>query len=171
MMSVHPLNLRDLTYVLANLRDIDWCELRAILPLGTKREDLPIHVIPTINGPAYSVYYKGQPIAVFGASQTTIPTLYSGFAFGTNRFKRAVFIISQFTFEVLSHLLVNECGALRLEVRALANHKLSNDWLTAAGFNRDCECECFGTSGETFIQYSTTVKNYYKVFGVHENLQ
>lgn len=170
-MEIHPLNMRDLTYVLANIRDVDWKELKAQLPLGTKRENLAQHVLPTINGPAFCVYYKDQPIAVFGASQSSIPTLYNGFAFGTNKFKRAVFTISHFTYNVLSHILVDNYGALRLEIRAHIEHKESNAWLQKMGFTKECECECFGTSGETFVLYSVTAKNYYKVFGIHANLQ
>ena len=171
MISISPLTLRDLTYVLANLREVDWRELKAMLPVGTKRADLPEFIYPTINGPAFCVYNNDQPIAVFGATQTQIPTLYTGYAYGTNKFRRAAHAIGHFTFNILSHMLVNDCHALRLEIRALADHKESNEWLVRAGFNKDCECECFGTSGETFIQYSVTAKNYYTVFGIHANLQ
>ena len=166
---IHPLNIRDLTYVAANMRDIDWYELKSQLPLGTQRIDAIHHIVPTLNGPSWSVYYKNQPIAAFGITQTSIQTLWCLWAFGTNKFKRAARVISVFGLQNISHELINR-GALRLEIRANIKHDEANRWLTQIGFNRECELECFGTNGDTFVQYSITAKNYYKLNGIPKEL-
>lgn len=161
--SVHALNLRDITYVLANLRESDWNELKVQIPRGASRIELAAYMLPAIQGPAYSVWYKESPIAVFGVTPSPIPTMFIGFAFGTNKFRRAAPIISQFGYSVLSHWLV-EAGAIRLEVRASASHLQANSWLKALGFNYDCPLKCFGTDGSLFNLYSVTIEDYYKFF-------
>lgn len=166
---IHPLNVRDLTYVTANIRDVDWYELKSQLPLGAKKENAIQYIMPTLNGPGWSVYYKDQPIAVFGISQTSVPTLWVMWAYGTNKFRRAAKVISAFGLQHISHELIAR-GALRLEIRANKEHKEANDWLTKIGFNRDCDLECFGTNGDTFVQYSITAKNYYKLNGIPPEL-
>ena len=166
---IHPLNVRDLTYVAANMRDVDWYELKSQLPLGAERINAAQYVLPTLNGPAWSVYYKEQPIAVFGLTQTTVETLWVLWAFGTNKFKRAAKVISAFGLQHISHELISR-GALRLEIRANIHHDEANRWLQSIGFTRECELECFGTNGDTFVQYSITAKNYYKLNGIPREL-
>lgn len=166
---IHPLNVRDLTYVVANIREPDWYELKSQLPLGAKKEDAIQYIMPTLNGPGWSVYYKDQPIAIFGLTQTSIPTLWVMYAFGTNKFKRAARAISAFGLQQLSHFLINQ-GALRLEIRANKKHNEATHWLEKIGFTRETDLECFGTNGDTFVQYSITAKNYYKLNGIPKEL-
>ncbi len=161
--SVRALNLRDITYVLANLRNSDWDELKVQIPRNASKIELAAYMLPAIQGPAYSVCYKENPIAVFGVTPSPIPTMYIGFAFGTNKFRRAAPIITQFGYAVLSHWLV-EAGAIRLEVRASASHLQANSWLKTLGFNFDCPLKHYGTDGSDFNLYSMTIEDYYKTF-------
>jgi hypothetical protein len=127
------------------------------------KQEASNHIVSTITGPSFSVQQNGQPIAVFGASHTGIPSVFVVDAFGTNRFRRAAPIISDFSLNVLSHELV-KMGGLRLEVRAHKEHTEANKWLEKVGFKKECECEYFGVNGETFVQYSMTIKDYYTRF-------
>lgn len=161
--SVKPLNLRDATYVLANLRNSDWNELKAQVPIGATKNDIVQYVLPAMQGPSYTICYKENPIAVFGVTPSPLPTLFIGFAFGTNMFRRAAPIITSFGMQVLSHWLV-EAGAIRLEVRAMASHLQANTWLHHLGFNLDCPLKCFGNDGSLFNLYSVTIEDYYRIF-------
>src|SRR5262245_52078164 len=112
MITVHPLTVRDFTYVIANLRSADWRELKAQIPIGTSKIDVSQHLLPTMTGPAFSVKCRDQPVAVFGASHTGIPSVFVVYAFGTDRFKRAARVISDFGINHVSHMLV-KMGGLR----------------------------------------------------------
>jgi hypothetical protein len=164
-MLVQNLNIRDFTYVLANIRHEDECELRAIVDPNSTFEQLCTLLQACFTGLAYSVWYDQRPIAVFGAAISSSPSLYHAWAFGTDDFYKAVPTITRFMWEQVSHTLYTN-GALRVEARALAENIKARKWLKKIGFNEDCKLNTYGSKGEDFYLYSMTVADYRKKFGI-----
>src|SRR5262245_20947422 len=103
---VHSLNIRDFTYVVANLRPDDEEEIRAMLPIRTPRNDYAQYLLQgAFEGPGYSVHIDSEPVAAFGVSMTWSYATAHGWAFGTRLFKRAVPTISHFMWHTISHQL------------------------------------------------------------------
>ncbi len=161
---IHDLNIRDFTYVLANLRAEDREELKALVPVGFPIDKYSmLFAQAAFQGKAYSVHIKDEPVAVFGVGVSSAYSTAIGWAFGSTNFKRATPSISQFMWNKLSHEL-RDAGILRLEARALTKHMFARQWLKNMGFHEDCELKCYGTSGESFHLYSMTIADYNKKF-------
>lgn len=162
--TVQDLNIRDFTYVIANLRPQDEEELRALLPQGSTRQDYStILGQAAFEGNGYSVYLDDEPIAVFGVSRGSSFATAVIWAFGTDKFKRAVPTISHFTWNKITHDLYN-AGVLRLECRALSSNTFAREWLKRTGFREECELPYYGTGGQSFHQYAMTVEDYNRRF-------
>lgn len=162
--TVQDLNVRDFTYVIANLRPQDEEELQALLPLGSTRDDYASVLGPAaFEGNGYSVHIDDEPVAVFGVARGSSFATAVIWAFGTHRFKRAVPTISHFTWNKIAHDLYN-AGVLRLECRALSSNIFARDWLRRVGFKEECELPYYGTGGQSFYQYAQTVEDYNKRF-------
>jgi len=158
--SVQDLNIRDFTYVLANLREEDLEELSALLPLNTRKEDFAGALLqPALDGMSYTVHLDDVPIAAFGVSMGSSYATAVIWAFGTSKFKRAVPTISHFVWNRISHHLY-QSGVMRLECRALGSNTFARDWLKRTGFHEDCELLYYGTKGQNFYLYSMTVDDY-----------
>jgi hypothetical protein len=157
---VYDINVRDFTYVIANLRPEDEEELRALLPVTMPRDEYAqVLGKPIFEGMGYSVYLDDAPIAVFGVAMGGSFATATIFAFGTHKFKRAVPTISHFVWNKISHDLYNS-GVMRLECRALSSNTFARDWLKRTGFHEDCELPYYGTKGESFHLYSMTLADY-----------
>lgn len=161
---VHGLNVRDFTYVLANLRPEDEEELSALLPPSATRADFPAYLgQPAFEGNGYTVHLDNEPIAAFGVSRGGSHATAVIWAFGTRRFKKAIPILSHFTWNKIAHDLYNG-GCLRLECRALSKNTVVRNWLKKVGFKEECPLPYYGTSGQSFHQYAMTVDDYNRKF-------
>ena len=105
---------------------------------------------------AYCAWYFGSPIAAFGFAPASYGgTVWTAWAFGTRKFKRAVPEISRFALETVAPQLLWD-GVRRVEVRSIAGHDLAHRWLARLGARRDGELRSWGRGGETFLLWSWT---------------
>lgn len=157
-LTIEELNIRDLTYILANLRDDDQKELDALFPDNVAAD---IRTIITagycMQGYAYVAKIYDQPVCAFGVSVNG--TVGSGWAFGTNRLWRVIPGVSHFCWNHISHQLVN-AYLNRLEVRPMAGHRTAIAWLKKLGFKHDCTLDMYGNNGQDFELFSMTTKDY-----------
>lgn len=160
-MQIRTLNIRDYTYIFANMRKEDRDELYCQLPEDITANEAMNIVKASIYGPAYSISDHTGPIACFGAAESGIPHIFIGWAFGTRRFKRAAPFIKGFMWNVMAPELI-ENGCKRVEVRAKADHVLANRWLPKLGFHLDGSLKHWARTGEDFNLYSLTVWDYHK---------
>lgn len=162
--AIHDLNVRDFTYVVANMRDEDFEEINALFPEAVARGDYgPLLAKAAFEGPGYSAWIDDEPVAVFGAGMSDSYSTAIAWAFGTRQFKRAAGMISHFYKHKLSHDLYN-AGVTRLEARALGTHDYARNWLKRLGFHEDCELPYYGRNGQSFFLYSFTLADYNRMF-------
>ncbi|RUV32934.1 hypothetical protein [Mesorhizobium sp. M7A.F.Ca.MR.148.00.0.0] len=143
-------NIRDLSYIAANLRPQDKAEIHCQLD-GWTPATLALHAM---QGPAYVVELDGNPEAAFGAAQLR-SGLWIAWSWGTRRMKRCVPRITKFFWEVLGPDVAAQ-GAWRVEARALASNDLALRWLHRLGATERCRLPAFGKNGEDFILFDWT---------------
>ncbi|MEX3008350.1 hypothetical protein [Hoeflea sp. TYP-13] len=150
MITIEPANLRDVSYVAANLRAWDREEIYCQLPLGTKPEAIAAHSLAV--GEAWTAFYKGLPMAAFGF-QTISAGVLTGWAYGRDGMERCIPAITRFvfTYKVPEWL---EAGITRIEVRTIETHVSAHRWLEAAGAERICALDQWGRDGERFHLYA-----------------
>jgi len=143
-------NLRDLSYIAANLRPADKAEIDCQHPGWTPAA----LALASLNGPAFVVELSGNPEAAFGAVEQR-QGLWIVWAWGTRRMGRCVPAIKRFGRGVLLPELIAR-GACRGEARALATHGSAHTLLRHLGATQRCELPCFGIGGETFLLFDWT---------------
>lgn len=143
-------NLRDLSYIAANLRPEDRAEVSCQLDSWT-----PAHLALTaMQGFAYVAELDGNPEAGFGAAEAR-SGLWIAWSWGTRRMRRCVPLITQFFFEVLGQTVASR-GAWRVEARALASNDMALRWLHRLGATERCRLPAYGKNGEDFILFDWT---------------
>ena len=154
--AVVPATLRDLAYVTANLRPEDRREIRASADLASTVEAALI-AYETSRDWCWTAQIAGQPVAAFGAAETSVltPHIRTAWAFGTRRFRRAVPAIGRFALAEWPDRLAGE-RVRRLEVRSLAGHDIAHRWLAGLGARLEGELVRYGTGGEDFQLWSWT---------------
>lgn len=162
--AIYDLNVRDFTYVVANMRQEDFEEISALMPENIKRGEYgSLLTKAAFEGPGYTAWINDEPVAAFGAGMSDSYSTAIAWAFGTPRFKRVASVISHFYMTKLSHDLYN-AGVTRLEARALGTHVYARNWLKSLGFHEDCELPYYGRNGQSFYLYSLTLADYNKMF-------
>ncbi len=148
--TIAPATLRDVAYVTANLRPRDRAEILASVDLASSVEAAVI-AVETSRRFCWTVKIAGQPVAAFGVAETSplTPHIRTAWAFGTNRFRRAVPAISRFASTHWPARLKSE-GVRRLEARALADHDIAHSWLISLDAAFEGTLNNYGTAGETF---------------------
>lgn len=156
---IFPATLRDICFVAGNLRPADRREITAMLPADTHLTAFAAHLFSISAPHAYIADVAGTPAGAFGA--TTVPGYNVGqaWAFGTNRFKRAVPAITRYMMNTLGPQLVEQ-GVTRVEVRSIEGHDLAHRWLTSLGARAECAMDSYGMSGETFLLYAWTADKF-----------
>lgn len=156
--SIVPINLRDASYVAANLRPEDWREIACQLPDGTEPLALA-WMAAEGSGEAWTASWKGQPVAAFGASPMT-PSVLSLWAWGTKGMWRVAGSIERFvTADCVPRWL--EAGITRVEARSIVGHVMAHRWLRRLGFAEQ-PCPQWGKAGEDFILFSWTRKEWFE---------
>ncbi len=136
-----------LSFVAANMRDMDWKEIRCQLP--EERRGMAAEIVFYAGGPhRYAGVLNGCPVAVWGMFELR-PGLWTAWAYGTDRLGRVAPLISKHIFEtVVPDILAR--GARRVEVRSLKGHSHVDGWLSRMGGVLECEMPDYGANGETF---------------------
>ena len=158
---IRPIVLRDVSYVLANLRQVDADEIWCQLPPDTKPLDFARHVIAY--GAGYSAWLGGKLVACFG-TQPLNAVAHTAWAFGTDRMQRAIPAITDFMADVhVPHLL--EHGAQIMEARSHYNHGTAHVWMLGTGAKPVGDPFVFGRGGERFRLFRWTVAGYHTIRG------
>lgn len=152
---IRPGTLRDICYVASNLRDEDRREVfaTAVLSSGSEAGVISFSTSP---GWCWTAWLDGQPVAAFGVAlgnPVYQPHIRHGWAYGTDKFKRAVPAITRFCVREWPARLIAE-GVRRVEVRSIADHDVAHKWLTAIRAHRECEMPGYGVNGEAFTLWS-----------------
>ena len=155
--AIAPASLRDVAFVTANLRPRDRTEIFASADIVSLVEAAAI-AVETSRDFCWAAKIAGQPVAAFGVAEASplTPHIRTAWAFGTDRFRRAVPAISRFAMTRWPVRLRME-GVLRLEVRALADHDIAHRWLASLGAEFEGTLHCYGTAGEAFRLYAWTI--------------
>ncbi|TPM53264.1 hypothetical protein FJ959_22305 [Mesorhizobium sp. B2-2-4] len=143
-------NLRDLSYIAANLRPEDRAEVDCQLDGWTPAT----LAIQALHGFAYVAELDGNPEAAFGAGEVR-SGLWIAWSWGTKRMRRCVPRITQFFYDVLGPDVASR-GAHRVEARALADNDLAIRWLNRLGAHERCLLPAYGKNGEDFILFDWT---------------
>jgi hypothetical protein len=143
-------NLRDLSYIAANLRPEDHAEIDCQFDHWTPAE----LALSAMQGLAYVVELDGNPEAAFGAGEVR-SGLWIAWSWGTKRMRRCVPRITQFFYEVLGPEVAAQ-GAWRVEARAMAGNDLAVRWLNRLGATECCRLPGYGKNGEEFILFHWT---------------
>jgi hypothetical protein len=151
-------NLRDLTYIAANMRPEDRREVECQLA----QWDASLIALTAMQGPAYIVELDGNPEAAFGAAEQRVG-LWQAWSWGTKRMNRCVPAITRFFYAVLGPH-VSEQGAWRVEARPIAGNELACRWLARLGATRRCELPGYGKNGEDFELWDWTRESWANVF-------
>lgn len=151
-------NLRDLSYIAANLRQADYWEIDCQADYWSP-ESL---AYSALQGMAYVAELDGNPTAAFGATLARTG-LWTAWSWGGRRMHRCVPAITRFFWSVLGPD-VAASGAHRVEARAMAGNDLAERWLARLGATRRCDLPGYGRGGEDFILYDWTRESWDHVF-------
>lgn len=146
--SIQTANLRDLTYIAANLRPMDWREIACQIPGDMSRTELA--ALAGSHGEAWTASLDGQPVAAFGVSPIAASVL-SLWAWGTPRMRRAVPAISRYVNGELASRWVRD-GFTRVEARSIEGHHEAHRWMRSFGA-KSVPCPGWGKGGENFILF------------------
>lgn len=149
--------LRDLSYVAAHMRKADRAEVEAQID-----EWSAVNVAAmSFRDFAYVVELNGNPEAAFGCGQVR-KGYWIAWSWGTDRLLKCVPAMVKFITQELQPA-VYAAGALRVEARALASHRLARRFLERIGGTFRCELPAYGKNGENFILYDWTRETYVPV--------
>ena len=159
MIEIRDANLRDASFVTANLRPEDHAEIFCQIPDGTSSQVLADHLIRSTPGAtAFVAYYRGQPVALFGSTPATVCCL-SMWAMGTSQMRRAIPAISAFYVDEHMPRRINE-GFTSAEARSHVDHHQAHAWMRSLGAEQHGPSFEFGKGGERFILFRWTVAAY-----------
>lgn len=152
--TISPANLRDMTYIAANMREADRREIGAVI-------DEPATVIACMmfeasQGFRWCAYLDGQPVCAFGVAQLFVG-LGSGWAFGTKDMPHVMRAVTVFCRRSASRRAAVEFR--RIEVRTAVDHPDSHRWLGSLGFVREGVAVDYGAGGRDFATYAATHKS------------
>lgn len=154
MIEIVPATLPDYRHVVRNIRAYDRMEIEGAgvdLSLDLEYSTLLIAASAPL---AWSVLERGVPIAAYGVARDT-PWVWHAWAFGTDRFVRAVPAITKSHAAIRRQL--TELGVTRLEVRSHVDHDLSHGWLAGPmEFQREGTLRRYGMDGSDYVLYSYT---------------
>lgn len=148
------INLRDISYICANLRPSDAVELfcqRSYSDGYTLAQE----VVHYWGRCAAVVHHRGQPVAALGVTEMQ-PGVWAAWAFGTIKTGRVVPYMSRYMMRVLIPAAV-AMGARRVEARSISSHHAAHRWIRSLGAHGPVELEQWGKGGETFLLFWWTL--------------
>lgn len=156
MISITPANLRDASWIMANLRPADREECFCQLPDGISTAKVAEWFITT--GDAFVAHYRDEPALLFGTSRIHVCAM-SVWAIGTERTPRVIPAVSRFLIEHAIPWRLEQ-GFTNMEARSLATHTEAHLWMESMGGVREGGAYPYGKGGERFVTYRWTVAGY-----------
>ena len=165
MMQIADINRRDVSYVMANLRQADRDEAVATVGEFAPEALTEWMLASTDRGLGW--------VARMDAGSAWVPVAAWGFGRITRRCKRVWLVGTrrwgQAARLVTSHLLhvgipgVVAEGVHRVQAHSVEGHVTAHRWMERLGAVRECEMPGYGWDGETFYQYAWTRADLVKV--------
>ncbi len=164
-MTISPACVRDVSWIAAHMRQRDRDEILCQAPYDMTITQAALWCFDTaMEDTRFVAYDKADtPAAVFGFSPSNNPTLWSAWAFGTNRMRRVIPEITDFGFGPWLQRFIEKYNPRRMEIRAREDHDLAHRWLVGMGAKRECLLPRYGRAGEVFVLYSWTDRGIYVI--------
>lgn len=140
--------MRDVSYIIANMRDCDKAEIYCQIPKDIKASEYAYSLLHSME--CYVATYRGNPALVFGVSPMVTAVL-SAWAFGTKEMTRCIPAATRFLKSRKADWIAQ--GYHRMEARTLSTHKQAHRWLESTGAKRVCSLPEWGSDGELFYLY------------------
>ncbi|MHA7777394.1 hypothetical protein [Roseibium sp. M-1] len=147
--------MRDASFIAANMRGEDFREIACLWEDWDTRA-LGVCALETaVPGMVWSVWYDGQPAAAYGFSHASAfdPDHWQAWAFGTDRFRRCVPLITRHLRD-LRPVLERDCR--RLQVISQKDHDIAHRWIRTLGGALEGVLKSYGRGGEDFCLYAWT---------------
>jgi hypothetical protein len=152
--TVLPATYIDACTVAADMREQDRKEIDAVIPLKDTGA-LCERLLGQSGDMAFVGYLNGSPVAAMGVAML-LPHMGSGWAFGTDRMKRAVPALTRLCLDYITPTLRSR-GCHRVEVRSAVEHDLSHRWLEGMGYRLEGIARAYGRDKQDFCTYAKTV--------------
>lgn len=160
MITIEPANLRDASFVTANLRPADRAEVFCQLPDDYRTDTLAMWSMQA--GEAYVAYAKGQPVTFFGTAPMTV-CCFSVWAMGTRRFGKAAPAVGRFILEQLVPRRIEQ-GFTNAEARSMVGNDKAWSWIKTLGGLPASAPFLYGKGGEHFVLFRWTVAGYRSMY-------
>lgn len=155
MIEIRQACLRDLSYVMAYLRERDADEVYSQLAEGTTGIELAYGLLQT---DAYVALLDGQPVAGFGTAPLSA-VARSVWALGTDRMRRVVPAITRFFQQQYVPALIADGNEI-MEARSLVDHVEAHRWMRATGARVIGPPFTFGRGGKQFLLFRWTADDF-----------
>lgn len=144
--------IRDVSFILSNLRPGDHEEITCQIPEGARPADYAAQCV--CFGQSWVARWNGVPAMAFGVSRMTAAgNVLSGWAFGTRRAPGCLREVVRFCRDIMMPEWVSE-GVTRIEARSLGSHTVAHRWMAAIGADYEADVPAWGRSGERFKLYA-----------------
>ena len=152
-LEIRDLCVRDASYIAANMREHDFREIGCLWKDWSAVSCGMAAARASIPGWSWVVLYDGQPAACYGFSYAAPfdPEHWQAWAFGTDRFKRCVPLITKHL-KSIRDLVEQHCR--RLQVITYTEHDIAHGWIEALGAEREGLLRSYGRNGEDFYIYA-----------------
>lgn len=151
MVEIGPSNVRDITYILSNLREQDRLEISCQCEGGVIISMAVLCVQP---GNSWIAYDQGVPAMAFGFSQATLAgNILSAWGFGTKRTLRCIRPVTRWVYANLVSDWLEEGKVTRIEARTIISHTGAHRWLARTGAVLETTIPEWGRNGEKFFLY------------------
>jgi hypothetical protein len=151
--SIVPGNIRDVTFVTANIRPVDRTELECQMPVfdGSIASRM---AIASSHPRSWTAWLGGEPRVAFGFSIVNCCTLQA-WQWGDRYTTRCLPAIRSMRPFILADL--RQQGWRRIEIRVLAAHKHAIRWIELLGGRFRAKLYEHGKNGELFLLYDMTL--------------
>jgi hypothetical protein len=158
MIEIKAAVLRDASFVIAHMREIDRRECYAQLPDDAPTASIAAWCLQNSSGHAYVAYRDGQPRLVFGTAPMTV-NCFSVWALGMVGARATIPAVSHFFVDYEIPRRIDE-GFNCAEARSIVEHAEAHRWMRGLGAEQLGASFQYGKHGEEFVLFRWTVAGY-----------